>query len=149
MRALDEAENSTRSDAYDKAMNSYFQNEGQMQGAFDRSENALMQTGALDRNVRQAQNDFDYGQFLERRDWSVNNLTPLLQAISTARGPTGSTTTMQPGSKDYWGAAAGLLGTAISTLGSSSGRSGGGSGGGSSNAVNAFNSSIAASNFGK
>lgn len=147
MRALDEAENETRSAGFDRAMASYFQNENQMQGAFDRSRDALMQTGVNERGIRQAENDFDYGQFLERRDWSVNNLTPLLQAIGAARGQTGSTTTMQPGSKDYWGAAAGLLGTAITTLGTN--RGGGTGGSGDSSAVSAFNNSITASNFGK
>jgi hypothetical protein len=59
--------------------------------------------------------DFDYGQFLERRDWDVNNLRPLLDAISSARGSTSSTMTSSGPNKDYWGAAAGLLGTAITT----------------------------------
>lgn len=117
LRALDEAENTSRSDAYDRAMSSYFQDDQQRQGAFDRAQNALNNTGGLERNIDQAQKDFDYGQFLERRDWDINNLQPLLAAIGAARGGSTSTTTMRPGSKDYWGAAAGLLGTAISTLG--------------------------------
>lgn len=143
MRALDDAEAETRAGAFDRAMDSYFRNEQQLQGAFDRSQQALGTTGALERNIRQAEKDFDYGQFLERRDWSVQNLTPLLQAISAARSGTSSTTTMQPGSKDYWGAAAGLLGQAVSTLGRRDSVSKNDTG---SAAADTFNRSIAISN---
>lgn len=142
MRALDEAEAGSRSDAYDKAMGAYFQNQASNQGAFGQAQAALMNTGGMDRNIRQANNDFDYGQFLERRDWDVTNLQPLLSAIGAARGGTSSTTSMTPGSKDYWGAAAGLLGTAISTLGTPNRNSSG-------SAADTFNNSITASNFGK
>jgi hypothetical protein len=41
----------------------------------------LATTGEVDRIVRQAADDFDYGQFLEARDWDVNNLGVLLQTL--------------------------------------------------------------------
>jgi hypothetical protein len=145
LRALDEAEGTERSNAFDKSMGAYFQNEASLGGAFNQSQAALSQTGLAERGVRQARADFDYGQFLEQRDWDVNNMGPLLNAISTARG--GSTTTNTSGGqgKDYWGAAAGVLSTAISTYmtpsSSSSGGTGGtGAGGGTppANQYNAF-----------
>ncbi len=125
LRALDEAEGTERANAFDKSMGAYFQNEAQLGGAFGQSQQALAQTGLAERGVRQAQADFNYGQFLEKRDWDVNNMGPLLNAISTARG--GSTTTNTTGGqgKDYWGAAAGVLSTAIGTYLTPSAGSGG------------------------
>lgn len=113
MRAMGDAEAEARAGAFDTAMRGYFQNQENQRGAFDTAVNNLNKTGAAERSVRQAQSDFDYGQFLEKRDWDVNNLTPLLNAIGQARG--GSTTTYTSGkdNKDYWGAAAGLLSSAI------------------------------------
>jgi hypothetical protein len=43
----------------------------------------LMNTGNVARVVQQSQDNFNYGQFLENRDWNVNNLTPLLQTLSS------------------------------------------------------------------
>jgi len=54
---------------------------------------ALAGTGATERSIDQAQADFDYGQFLERRDWDVTNLEPLLAALSTVPHSTTQTTT--------------------------------------------------------
>lgn len=119
LRALDEAENETRSGAFDRAMANYFTNEQTQQGAFDRAQSALQTTGAADRSIRQAQLDFNYGQFLESRDWDVNNLTPLMNAISAARGGSVTTSSMSGQSKDLWGAAGGLLATAIQQYGRS------------------------------
>lgn len=121
LRALDEADAETRSGAFDRAMSNYFQDQQVQQGAFDRAESSLQQTGAAERSIRQAGLDFNYGQFLEGRDWDVNNLTPLMNAISVARGNQSTTTngsTSQPG-KDAWGAAGGLLATAIMQYGKS------------------------------
>lgn len=46
----------------------------------------LMKTGQTDRMVRQVADDATYSSFIEKRDWDVNNLTPLLQSISVAKG---------------------------------------------------------------
>lgn len=125
MRALGDAEAAGRASAFDSAMGNYFRNEDNLRSAFGSAQQGLNQTGAAERSIRQAQNDFDYGQFLESRDWDVNNLQPLLAAIQGARGGTITTTSSSksPG-KDYWGAAAGLLGTAIQQYAGSSGSSG-------------------------
>jgi hypothetical protein len=52
---------------------------------------ALSSTGQAERQVDQLGKDFDYMQFIERRDWDVNNLQPLLASIQGAKH--GQTTT--------------------------------------------------------
>lgn len=132
LRALDEAEGTARSGAFDQALQAYFAQGQQDIGAMGQTAAAQSQqidnlgrTGAIDRSIRQAGLDFDYGQFLERRDWDVNNLTPLLNAIQSARGGT-VTTTASDGSKgkDWWGAAGGLLGQAIALFGNNGSQQG-------------------------
>lgn len=46
----------------------------------------LMSTGGLQRALGQQQLDFNYNQFVENRDWSVNNLQPLLNSIAASKG---------------------------------------------------------------
>lgn len=53
----------------------------------------LLTTGGLSRTLEQAGLDFDYSQFLEARDWDVNNLKPLLDTLSTV--PHTKTTTQK------------------------------------------------------
>jgi hypothetical protein len=53
--------------------------------------NNLLVTGGLRRQLEQVGLDFDYGQFIEARDWDVTNLQPLLQTLATV--PHGTTTT--------------------------------------------------------
>jgi hypothetical protein len=43
----------------------------------------LLTTGGIKRQLEQAGLDFDYQQFIEARDWDVNNLQPLLDTLST------------------------------------------------------------------
>lgn len=50
----------------------------------------LMQTGNADRVVRQLGNDAQYSAFIEKRDWDVNNLQPLIASISAVGGGTPS-----------------------------------------------------------
>jgi len=51
----------------------------------------LLTTGGLERNLKQAGLDFDYFQFMEARDWDVQNLQPLLATLSSV--PYGETQT--------------------------------------------------------
>lgn len=118
LTALSDAEAAGRAGAFDRALSAYGQNQEQQRGAFQTAQSALQDVGTAQRSVNQAGLDFDYGQFLERRDWDVNNMGPLLNAISSARGGTSSTTTREgAGGKDYWGAAAGLIGQGLSIYG--------------------------------
>lgn len=120
MRALDEAEAEARAGAFQTALGAY-QNQqrlgattdlGALGTALQARNNqigALAATGGTERGINQAQLDFDYGQFLEGRDWDVNNFGILLDALRTAQGgPTG-----QQGPSDA-SLLAGLLGTAVS-----------------------------------
>lgn len=119
MRALGDAEASGRASAFDEALKGYFTNQNQQQGAFQTAQQALGQTGLQQRAVNQAGLDVNYGNFLEKRDWDTNNLGPLLNAVSVARGnssSSGQSTQSVPG-KNYWGAAVGLIGSAISAYG--------------------------------
>lgn len=119
IRALDEATDQTKSDAWDKGLQAYNQQNQSDIGALGATTNsemnrigALSQTGATERGIRQGQNDFNYGQFLERRDWDVNNMGPMLQFLSaTKTGGTSTTTGSQSsGAGGYLGAAAALAG---------------------------------------
>ncbi len=53
----------------------------------------LLTTGGLQRQLEQAGLDFDYGQFIEARDWDVGNLDTLLRTLSTV--PHGETITQK------------------------------------------------------
>ena len=59
--------------------------------------NNLLVTGGLRRNLEQVGLDFDYGQFLEARDWDVTNLEPLLRTLSTVPHVTTTTETTKGG----------------------------------------------------
>lgn len=107
IRALDEATNSTKSDAFNEAMSNYFKQGSQDTAALGATANAetnrigaLSSTGATERGIRQAGADFDYGQFLEKRDWDVNNMNSVLaaiQGINPTAGTTGTTTQKSSG----------------------------------------------------
>lgn len=53
----------------------------------------LLTTGGLQRQLEQAGLDFDYGQFIEARDWDITNLQPLLATLSSV--PHGETITQK------------------------------------------------------
>lgn len=117
-QALSDANTQGLSDAYDKASNLFLADrQGALQAAqtgmgIDQATmNAQTATGALERGVRQSQADFDYGQFIEKRDWSTSNLQPLLDAIATASGATGGTTSRTGQTGSTAGALAGLAST--------------------------------------
>jgi hypothetical protein len=73
----------------------------------------LSATGLMDRSVRQTQDDTNYNQFLEKRDWDITNMGPLLNAIQGAR--TDSTTSTKT-TKEGGGAGA-ILGLAATVVG--------------------------------
>lgn len=119
MRALDDAEAEARSGAFNAAMGFYGDdrrlgaqaNLGALQSTINAQNaqmGALAQTGATERSIRQAGMDFDYGQFLEGRDWDVNNFGVLLDALRTAQGAQGNSA---PSDGELL---TGLLGTAMS-----------------------------------
>lgn len=92
----------------------------------------LMATGGVERLLRQAELDWDYQTFLEQRDWSVNNLEPLLRALSAASGVPWSQAPASSGSNGWGealGAAATLAGMFFGGKGDTNGGGNTGSGG--------------------
>jgi hypothetical protein len=57
----------------------------------------LALTGGADRILQQMNKDFDYQQFIEARDWDVNNLGPLLASLGGPHESTESTKTKKKG----------------------------------------------------
>lgn len=53
----------------------------------------LLKTGQADTVMRQMKLDVNYNDFLEKRDWSVSNLQPLMSAVGSAKG---GSSTAQP-----------------------------------------------------
>lgn len=74
----------------------------------------LMATGGTKRLLQQAGLDVDYQKFLETRDWDVNNLDTLIQAISAAGG---NTTTTRTDSTAKAGLPGQILGAGVSLAG--------------------------------
>jgi hypothetical protein len=79
------------STAFDKANEAFFRDRGdaaaavQAGASVDRGNiDALMGTGGVERGLRQSTTDFDYQQFLEGRDWDLNNFGALLESMKTA-----------------------------------------------------------------
>lgn len=70
----------------------------------------LMRTGQANRIIEQMQLDSDYGDFIERRDWDVTNLQPLLQAIGTSREGKAIETGQSTGAGQVIGAVASIVG---------------------------------------
>lgn len=119
LRALDEATGQTNADAYQSALDSYFKQNasdvsalGGVSNAMGQQVTALGQTGTNERAVNQANSDFNYGQFLERRDWDVNNLNTLLQTIG-AVNPTAGTTETKKESGGQLGSVLGAVATVV------------------------------------
>lgn len=69
----------------------------------------LMATGGLTRMLEQAQLDTKFSDFLEKRDWDINNLDPLLKAITASKG--GNITTERNDGAGAWGQALGAAAT--------------------------------------
>lgn len=114
-RAMRDMETLGLSNAYDKGVDAFYKDR---QAALDTANvgsnmdrgniSALMETGAVDRTQRQATQDFDYGQFLEKRDWSMNNFEAMLKSLNAASGTGGSTTTSTSEGGSVGGQIAGL-----------------------------------------
>jgi hypothetical protein len=92
----------------------------QRQAQYLQDINALLTTGGLRRSLAQAGLDFDYGQFIEARDWDITNLQPLLAALSSV--PYGETQT----TSDKSGGIGQIIGLATAALGAFGGVGGGG-----------------------
>lgn len=151
MQSLDDAEGEARAGAFDSAMQSYLNqrqlgvqgNLGALGALGDAQRDqygALMSSGGTRRGIAQGQMDFDYGQFLEGRDWDVNNFGVVLDALRAAHGSAGNGDT-GPSNGSLLG---GLLGTVVSNMD----WSGFGNGGFDGDAATAQNNDYLDSQFG-
>lgn len=111
-RELDRVSNEGRSSAHQSALDSYFKDKSSALDAArigasvdTNSINSMLETGGRQRTVDQLGKDFDYGQFLEKRDWNVSNMEPLLNAIRAASGANPQTS---PDQTNYGSLLAGL-----------------------------------------
>jgi hypothetical protein len=75
----------------------------------------LMATGATDRGIQQAMNDFDYSQFIENRDWDFRSLGALISALEGTKGSYSTTT--KSTTKESGGELAQAIGLGASLLG--------------------------------
>lgn len=105
--SISDITNKTYSEAFDAATRNFFTDTARRQAAASSYQKLgeglsaldtqdiqnLMATGGVERLLRQAQMDSEYADFLEERDWDVNNLDTLLQAIGAASGNTTTTRT--------------------------------------------------------
>lgn len=80
----------------------------------------LLRTGGADRLLRQMELDVDYQDFIEQRDWDVNNIEPLFRAVEGAAGSPGPGTPPDTTASSLLGMASTLVGY----FGSRSGNSG-------------------------
>ena len=88
---------------------------GQEVGMYDAAIKRLLATGGLEQGVNQAQDSFDYSQFLEGRDWDEHNLQ--LNQDALASSPYGQTVTRTEPGADRAGQLAGLGLSAASLFG--------------------------------
>lgn len=125
LRALDDATAETEAAAFESAKDSMFRQGSQdlsaigaISGANRSAQEGLMQTGGTERSISQANADFGYGQFLERRDWDVNNLNNLIAAIQGVGSTAGTTETMygKKPKKSTFGSLLGIAGTAVGSI---------------------------------
>lgn len=75
----------------------------------------LLRTGQTGRLLEQANLDFDYQQFVENRDWSVDNLQPLLSTLGSIQ--TGGTQTYNQAGGSKTAAMLGALSTIVGYYG--------------------------------
>lgn len=125
LRALDDATAETEAAAFESAKDSMFRQGAQDLGAIgavssanQSAQQGLMSTGMAERSVDQANRDFDYGQFLERRDWDVNNLNNLIAAIQGVNSTAGTTETTygKKPKKSTFGSILGIAGQAVGSI---------------------------------
>jgi hypothetical protein len=88
-----------------------------VQSAGQQDISTLMATGATDRGIQQAMADFDYGQFIEGRDWDFRSLGAVIAALEGTKGSYSTTqTTKSKESGGELGQAIGLAATLIGTF---------------------------------
>jgi hypothetical protein len=86
-----------------------------MQNAAQTDISTLMTTGATDRDIQQRMLDFDYGQWVEARDWDFRALGAIIASLEGTKGS--YTTTQTTKSKESGGELGQALGIAATLVG--------------------------------
>jgi hypothetical protein len=86
-----------------------------VQSAGTQDVNTLMATGATDRDIQQRMMDFDYGQFIEERDWDFRSLGAVIAALEGTKGSYETKQTTE--SKESGGELGQALGLAATLVG--------------------------------
>lgn len=94
---------------------SYLATAAQQAGLMGQDIANLISTGVIDRQIRQAAQDFDYQQFVEGRDWDVRNLGIMIDTLKGIKGSYEETTKSE--SKDSGNKLGQLFGGASAILG--------------------------------
>jgi hypothetical protein len=119
MTALGNIESQGAAGAFNYGENALISNQAQAAGITNQIGNELSTSGANAQNINQAQDTFNYGQYLENQNWSTNNMQYLLNAIKGAQVDTSSTGVgAQVQNQNNTGAITGLASTAISAIAS-------------------------------
>lgn len=93
---------------------------GEVQDATQTDISTLMTTGATDRSIQQAMRDFDWGQFVEERDWDFRQLMGVVSALEGTKGSysttqTGETVVQKDNTAEIVGAIATVVASAYSS----------------------------------
>lgn len=105
--------------AYNYGQSALESNRAQAQGIVGNIGQELGQSGANAQSINQANDTFNYGQYLENQNWSTNNMQSLLSAIKGAQVNTSATGTgaagqTQNNTSSMIGAATSIAGTIAS-----------------------------------
>lgn len=101
--------------AYNYGQSALLSNRSQADAITNQLGTELGQSGATAQGITQAQNNFNYGQYLENQNWSTNNLTSLLNSIKGAQVNTSSTGTGAAGQSQN--NMSSLIGTGVAVAG--------------------------------
>lgn len=105
--------------AFNYGENALISNQAQAAGITNNIGNELSTSGANAQSINQAQDTFNYGQYLENQNWSTNNMSYLLNAIKGAPANTASTGTgANVQSQNNTSGIMGLASTAIGAIAS-------------------------------
>lgn len=93
--------------AYESGRGAFQSDQERLMRAGLEAQRGLYEAGGLERGVDQARADVNYADFLESRDWDVNNLQILLQALGQMPGMNQTTSSGSPLAGAVGGALAG------------------------------------------
>jgi hypothetical protein len=101
--------------AYNYGQSALMSNQAQAGAITNQLGSELGQSGATTQSINQAQDTFNYGQYLENQNWSTNNMNSLLSAIKGAQVNTSTSGTGAAGQSQN--NLSSLIGTGVAIAG--------------------------------